>query len=424
MSRLTNTQKLLLGCAAVFVALVCCLAGAAGGFLGRQAMIASGRPPSSDVEEQFEIFWEAWNTAEKHYVDPEAVDPEGMTYGAIQGMLDALGDVGHTRFLSREEVMLQVSDITGQFQGIGAEVSIRYGRPVIVAPFDGSPAQRAGIRAGDVILKIDGEDTAGMSVTRAVQLIRGPKGEAVELTVLHEGETQPMEITVVRDVIKIPVVSWQMVPSREKRASYIAHVRISQFAATVDEDLAAALEGARNQGAQAIILDLRNNPGGLLDQALDLANQFLESGVVVLQEDREGKRKAYEAKPGGLAVDLPLAVLINQGSASASEITAGAVQDNERGVVIGTTTFGTGTILQTFQLSDGSAVLLAVAQWLTPDGREIKGRGIEPDILVELPVGTSPLRPGSEAEETWEGLVGSQDVQLLRAIEELSAEVP
>jgi carboxyl-terminal processing protease len=423
MSALTNTQKLLLGCAVLSIALVCCLAGAAAGFLGRQAMIASGRPPS-DVEEQFEVFWEAWNTVERHYVDPEAVDPESMTYGAIQGMLDTLGDVGHTRFLSREEVMLQVSDITGQFQGIGAEVSIRYGRPVIVAPFDDSPAQRAGIRAGDLILKIDGEDTAGMSITRAVQLIRGPKGEAVNLTVLHEGETQPREIIVVRDVIKIPVVRWQMVPPKDDGASRIAHVRISQFAATVDEDLAAALQEARNQGARAIILDLRNNPGGLLDQALDLANQFMDGGVVVLQEDREGDRKSYEAKPGGLAVDLPLAVLVNQGSASASEIFAGAVQDNGRGAVIGTTTFGTGTILQTYQLSDGSAVLLAVAQWLTPDGRQIKGRGIEPDILVELPVGTSPLRPGSEAEETWDDLAESQDSQLLRAIEELSAEVP
>ncbi len=423
MSGLTTVQKVLLACAVAVLAVACCLGGAVAGFIGRQAMIASGRPPE-DVQEQFEIFWEAWNTAAEHFVNPEAVEPQAMTYGAIQGMLDALGDVGHTRFLSPEEMMFQVSDITGEFQGIGAEVSSRYGRPVIVAPFDASPAERAGIRAGDIILKIDGQDTAGMSVTRAVQLIRGPRGEPVVLTVLHEGESQPTEITVVREVIKIPVVSWQLVPAEEGGERLIAHVRISQFAATVDEDLAQALEEVRARGAQAIILDLRNNPGGLLNQALDLANQFMEEGVVVIQQDRDGNRKEYAAKPGGLATDLPLVVLVNQGSASASEIFAGAIQDNERGTIVGATTFGTGTILQTFQLSDGSAVLLAVAEWLTPDGREIKGRGIEPDTLVDLPAGVSPLRPGSAAERDWASLVEASDAQLLAAIEALKPKLP
>ncbi len=290
--------------------------------------------------EQFSVFWQAWNTAQRNFVDREALDDQALTYGAIRGMVQALGDEGHTAFLTPEELERQQTDLSGTFMGIGAQLGIRDALPVIVAPFDGSPADQAGVKAGDIIMKVDGEDVTSMPLNDIVQKIRGPEGTVVVLSLLRPEETRSLEVEITRGEIKVPAASWAMVPGTD-----VGLIRLSQFSANLLDDVTAAIEEAEAAGASALILDVRNNPGGLLEQAISVTSQFLEDGDVLLEEDASGDRKAYAVEPGGLATDIPVVVLINPGSASSAEIFAGAIQDQERGTLVGETTFGTGTVL-------------------------------------------------------------------------------
>lgn len=373
-----------------------------------------------DVAPTFSVFWQAWNLVEQHYVDRSAIDATSMTYGATSGMLDSLGDAGHTRFLSPEARQEQQEALAGRLEGIGAEIGLRDGRPTIVAPIPGSPAQQAGIRAGDVLERVDGQDVAGLRLDQIVRLVRGPAGTSVTLTVLHAGETQLTDITVVRAKLTVPSVSWARLSGTE-----VAHVLITQFAEQASEELVTALAAARSSGATALILDLRNNPGGLRDEAIDVASQFLSEGTVLVEQDAQGKRTEFSVKPDGAATDMPLVALINEGSASAAEIVAGALQDHQRARVVGATSFGTGTVLSLFELTDGSGILLGTEEWLTPHGRRIWHRGIEPDLPVALPVGAFPLIPREETSLPPEQLQASDDTQLLRALQELrGAPVP
>jgi carboxyl-terminal processing protease len=382
----------------------------AGYFLNRPAPAAC--PERQEVCEEFAVFWEAWRLARERYVEPEALDPAVMTAGAVNGMLDTLGDEGHTRFLSAEEAQEWDESLRGSFEGIGAYIDVRDGQTVIVAPIEGSPAERAGILAGDVIVAVNGESTSGWGVDELRTAVRGPKGTDVTLSVVHPGETDPVDVVITRDEVIVPSVTWRMLPDD------VALVRLSSFDDNAGNELRDALSAAQEQGARAVVLDLRNNPGGLLDQAIEVASQFLPRGTAVLiEESREGARETTTARGGGVALELPLVVLINENSASSAEIVSGALQDAERAVLVGETTIGTGTVLTPFRLSDGSRLLLGTQQWLTPEGRLIRRQGIEPDELVVLAPEVPPLSPAEAAQLSADELRASDDLQLTRAIE-------
>lgn len=374
-------------------------------------VLAGSTPAPEDRPEEFEVFWQAWGLVQENFVDREALDPTTMTYGALRGMVQSLGDAGHTAFLTPEERQRQQTDLSGSFSGIGAQLSVRDQLPVIVAPFDGSPADQAGVKAGDVIMRVDGEDVTSMDLNDIVNMIRGPEGTEVELSLLRPDENRSVTVTIVRGEIDVPAASWAMLPE-----TTIALIRLSQFTANAEEDVVAAVEEAQEAGATAMIVDVRNNPGGLLDQAIAVTSQFLVDGNVLLEEDADGNQRAYEVEEGGVGAELPLVVLINPGSASSSEIYAGAVQDHDRGELVGETTFGTGTVLEPFELQDGSALLLGTRQWLTPDGRLIRGQGIEPDHVVTLPIEADLLVPREIESMSMEELAESEDLQLLQGL--------
>ncbi len=365
---------------------------------------------------QFDVFWEAWNLVQRNFVDRTALDATQLTHGAIRGMVDALGDTGHTSYLTPEQREARLTSIQGRFTGIGAQLGEEQGFPIIVAPFDGSPAQKAGIKPGDVIVAVNGEEVTGLTLTEIAEKVRGPADSQVTLTLFRQEENRSLEITVTRGEITIPAVSWAMVPETQ-----VAVIRLSQFSAQAKDEILAAVTGAKAAGATGLVVDVRNNPGGLLDQAISVTSQFLPGGNVLLEEDAEGNRTAYTVEAGGQATDLPLVVLVNPGTASSSEIFAGAVQDQQRGQVVGETTFGTGTVLQPYTLQDGSELLLGVKQWLTPNGRLIRNQGIQPDEVVELPLGSDLLTPLVFRDMSLEEIRTSQDTQLQKALELLDA---
>lgn len=387
----------------------------AGLFIGNANLISPCIVRTANQPDQFAVFWEAWNLVQRNFIDQEALDPTRLTYGAIRGMVEALGDTGHSGFLTPQEHEERVTSISGRFTGIGAQLGEENGLPIIVAPFDGSPAQQAGVKAGDVILEVNGEDVSELSLTQIAEKVRGPAGSQVTLTLFRPEETRSLDIVVTRGEITIPAVNWALIPNTQ-----IGLIRLSQFSEQATEQIVEAAQAAKAAGATSLIVDVRNNPGGLLDQAIGVTSQFLTEGNVLLEEDAQGNRIAYPVRSGGQVADLPLVVLVNPGTASSSEIFAGAIQDHERGQVVGETTFGTGTVLQPFTLEDGSELLLGVKQWLTPDGRLIRNQGIQPDMVVELPLGADLLSPAEVGDMSLEEIQASGDTQLQRAIELLT----
>jgi len=367
-------------------------------------------PPNAEAN--FKLMAEAWNTIERIYVDRKATNPQQMTYGAISGMVDSLGDTGHSRFLTPEMLKQERNLTRGSFEGIGAEVQMKNGQLVIVAPIDGSPAQKAGLKAGDIILKVDDQVVSGLPLSQAVERISGAAGTRVKLTILDPRTTTARDISLVRASITVRNVTWQRLPGTS-----VVDLRIATFSTGVTEDLRKTLRNIEREGMTGLILDLRNNPGGLFDEAVSTASQFLSTGNVLLEKNAVGKTHPVPVRSGGVATSLPLVVLINGGSSSGAEIVAGALQDAHRARLIGEKTFGTGTVLQTFSLSDGSALMLAIEEWLTPDGHVIWHHGITPDVAVSLPSEATPLIPTTERELTAEELRKSEDVQLLQALD-------
>jgi len=385
--------------------------------LDRQVLAPSVAPNTipSDALTEFRLIGEAWNTIQQVYVDRAALEPRRLTYGAISGMMDALGDTGHSHFLSPEMVQQQHNFTQGEFEGIGAEVQMKDGRVAIVAPIDDSPAQQAGLQPGDIILKINGDDMTDLPLNQVVQRILGPAGTPVTLTILNPTSERTTDVTLVRARIVLHPVTWHRLPG-----TTVAHVRIAAFSQGVSQALETALTDIQQQGLTAVILDLRNNPGGLLNEAVGVASQFLKDGNVLLEKDAQGQVTPVPVRPNGVATDIPMAILINGGTASASEIVAGALQDAHRATLLGETTFGTGTVLKEFRLSDDSALLLATEEWLTPGGRLIWHQGISPDVTVSLSEDTAPLHPEAERRLTAGQLRASGDEQLLRALNLLS----
>jgi len=363
----------------------------------------------------FGLMAEAWNTIQAHYVDRPAVKPTAMTYGAISGMVAALGDIDHSTFLSPEEIKRQEEFTHGRYKGIGVEIKMKDGHVTIVAPFDNSPAQKAGIQAGEVILAVDGKNVAGLTLRQVVKRVSGPVGTDVKLLIRNPQSGLTREVTLTRAEVTTENVTWIRLPGSD-----IDHLRIAAFSETVTQSLIKTLAAIARDAPQGIVLDLRNNPGGVLANAVSTASQFLPSGNVLLEKDAKGEITDVPVEKGGAALQIPMVCLVNGGTASAAEIVAGALKDHHRARLVGIQTFGTGTVLQQFPLSDGSALLLAVKEWLTPDGKTIWHKGISPNLEVPLPAGASPLTPLEVRGMTARQLQQSKDRQLLEAMALLS----
>lgn len=388
--------------------------------LDRRALIETGfaAPGSGEKHLDMALVEQAWRVIQAHYVDRSAIVSRKLTYGAISGMVDALGDTDHSVFLTPAMVAEERSSLRGEFAGIGAEVKKKNKHLVIVAPLDGSPAEKAGLRPNDVILKVDGVDVASLSLQKAVQDIKGRPGTHVSLTILSPKTEQTRMVTLTRARIHVQSVSWQMIPGTS-----LADVRIAVFSKGTSQELQNALSDARKGGADGAVLDLRSDPGGLFAQAISVASEFLHGGNVVLSKNVHGKVTPVPVKKGGGKFDLPMVVLINGGTASAAEIVSGALKDAKRAELVGEKTFGTGTVLQEFPLSGGSALLLAVREWLTPDGHSIWHVGIVPNVKVALPESDSALIPLEMKGMTKPQVQASSDVQLKRAMQLLRKQI-
>lgn len=385
--------------------------GLGGGYL---AALQLTTPCPLDRQEcaAFANFWRAWDLAEDNFVDPTALDPQKMTDGAISGMLDSLGDTGHTRYLSAEDAQSERESLSGRFEGIGAYIDVVNGQPIIVQPIEGSPAERAGLRPNDRIMQVDGEDVRGVTVEELRTMVRGPRNTSVTLTVIHDGEAAPVDISIVREEIALKSVSWRMLPGS------VALVQVNRFAEQTGEEFAQARRELEAQGARAVVLDLRNNPGGLVSELVDVAGQLLPpESTVLLEQERDGSRSPYKTARDGSPLALPLVVMVNENSASAAEILAGAIKENGRGRVIGAPTFGTATVLRPFDLPGGAQLRIGTSEWLTPKGEEVRGVGIQPDELVALPAGSAPLTPREAAELSEQALRTGEDAQLARALQ-------
>ncbi len=319
---------------------------------------------------------QAWNTIFNDYVDKTKLDADALSRAAIKGMVEALDDP-HTAYIDAETYSLTVGSFQGKFEGIGAQVGIKDKQIVVIAPLPDSPAAKAGIKPGDTIMEIDGKSTSGMSLEEAVAKIRGPKGTSVSLLILHEGENTPVRFEIVRAEISLSSVNFDM-------RDNIAYIRISSFSERTNEELTPVMEDIASKGASSIILDLRSNPGGVLNTVVDIASRFLKEGVVVNVVDNQGKQSSLSVKQGGATTDLPMVVLVDNYSASGSEVLAGALQDYHRATVAGTKTFGKGSVNILRRLDDGSGIYITTARWLTPNGRLIEGEGLDPDVELKL----------------------------------------
>jgi carboxyl-terminal processing protease len=319
---------------------------------------------------------QAWDLLQKNYVDKTKLDPVKMAQGAIRGMVDAVGDP-YTEFFSPQSYQSTMVELTGLYQGIGAYIGKKEKQIVIIAPMPGSPAEEAGLKSGDMVLKIDGESTAQMNTEEASQKIRGAAGSKVLLLVGRMSEKEPFEVSLVRREIRVDSVKSEM-------RGQLAYIRIQQFILPTTADFKKALVEAYQKGAKGIILDLRDNPGGILSEAVDVASQFLTRGIAVKIVDKDGIETVQKVKPGGIAKDLPVIVLVNGGSASASEIVAGALQDNGRAKLAGEKTFGKASVQNFVKIDDGSAIKITTAHYYTPNGTLISGTGLTPDYPSEL----------------------------------------
>lgn len=328
----------------------------------------------------YSLLWRTLQLVKEKYVD-RPVDEKKMMYGSVKGLVESLGDA-HSAFLDPDENKRFHSDLEGNFDGIGAEIAVREGNLTIVAPLDNSPAERAGIRPLDLIVKIDGEDSLDMSVEEAVTKIRGPKGSQVKLTVLHKGENDTVEITITRESIKIESVKSEIKTVNGKKVVYL---NLTRFGPDAKQAFANAVNQNVNQGIAGIILDMRSNPGGLLDAAIDISSFWLKQDQVALKEvDANRNESLYFSRGPGQLANIKTVVLINEGSASASEIVAGALQDHKLATLVGAKSFGKGSVQDLIDLPGGGALKITIAKWLTPNGKSIDKQGIEPDVKVEM----------------------------------------
>lgn len=333
------------------------------------------RDLNNDVN--FNLFWQVWDMLEKNYVNRDKLNEKEMLYGAIHGLVASTKDP-YTIFMDPNEAKTFDDDLAGTFEGIGAEIGIKKDRLVVIAPVPDSPAEKAGVRAGDFIAGINGSSTQGLSTDQAVRLIRGTKGTEVKLMIIHSGEDKPIEIKIIRDVIKVKSVKTEM----RKDGLYV--ITISNFNNDTDVLFDDAVKDIQAKKPKGIILDLRNNPGGYLETAVNVASSWVESGVIVTERFADTKENPYDARGNAFLKDYATVVLVNQGSASASEIVSGALQDYNKATLIGKQTFGKGSVQVLETLKDGSSLKVTIAKWLTPKGNNINEKGITPDKTIDL----------------------------------------
>lgn len=367
----------------------------------RPSVSITNNLPPKEINIDFKLFWDTWDLVSRSYLDKKTIDPEKLFYGAISGMVSALGDP-YTVFLPPEQQKFSKDELTGSFEGVGIQLGFNKDkRLVAIAPLSSTPAEKGGIKPQDLILKIDDKETTNLTLPEAVGLIRGTKGTQVTLTILHEGETEPQSVVLTRDtiIVKSVEVSYKNTSSGKK----VAIIKLTRFGERTQDEWNAVVADILSSNAEALVLDLRNNPGGFLEGAVFVASEFLDGGNVVLQENNEGKQTAFKINRVGKLTRLPMNVLINKGSASASEIVAGALQDRKRAKLIGEKSFGKGTIQEAQDLAEKTGIHITVAKWLTPNGRWVNDSGgIESDVIIE-----------SDKEDT------TKDPQLEKALEML-----
>jgi len=346
---------------------------------------AASAGPNSET---FGVFWEAWRTLQDAYYGT-LPDERQMTYAAVRGVLSTLDDA-NTAFMDPEEARLWNEGIQGRFEGIGAVVEEwPEGGVLIAGTFEAQPAREVGLLAGDVILEVDGQDVSEMALSAAIALIRGPSGSTVRLRIWRQSSQETFDVDVVRARIRIPVVESRMLEGR------VGYLRLTEFTADAADEVQTALQALTILEPSGLVLDLRGNPGGLLTSSIDVASFFVE-GSIVTERTKSGEETSYSATARPLIGKIPLTVLIDQGTASASEIVAGAIQDNGRGLLVGTRSFGKGSVQTPAVLSDGSMLRVTTARWFTPEGRAIHGEGLEPD--VEVGITNEDLETGRDAQ--------------------------
>lgn len=350
----------------------------------------------------FGIVWETWQVVKDAYLRAADVSNQALIHGAASGLVQSLKDP-HSIFLPPADSKKFAEDLNGSFGGIGAEIGIKNETLTVIAPLKNSPAEKAGIRSGDKILEINATSTVNLSINEAVKLIRGPKGTEVKFTIGRSGSEKPLKITVVRDTINVPITEWKM------KENQLAHLQLFTFSENSPQLMKKAIEEIKAAGAKGIVLDLRNDPGGFLESAIQIASFFVKPGDnIVFEEFRSGKKNVFNSTGDQVAKDIPLVILINSGSASASEIVAGALRDNLGTKIIGEKSFGKGTVQELKNLHDGSTVKITIAHWVLPGGLQIDKNGIEPDIAIK---------------PTDEDIEKKNDVQLAKALEILREQV-
>ncbi len=341
--------------------------------------VAGQNPPPQFQDVDFNLFWDVWSRLEQKYVDKSKIDRQNMVYGAVSGLVKSLKDP-YSEFLPPAETKQFQEDVRGSFEGIGAEIGMRKGILTIVAPLKDSPAERAGIKAGDKVLKIDDTVTADLMLDEAVRLIRGLKGTEVRLTIIRDSFDKTQEFKIIRDTIRVKVLT------TETRPEGIFIIKLNHFTENAAFEFRKAVQEFFRSDSKKIVLDVRNNPGGFLLVSVDIASWFLPPGETVARERfADGSEDMYRSSGYRLLEKVPMVVLINEGSASASEILAGALRDTKGVKLVGMKTFGKGSVQEVQPLPDGASLKLTIAKWLTPKGEEINGIGLEPDVKVELP---------------------------------------
>ena len=355
----------------------------------------------------FSLFWETWEKVEQKYIDEAKLDPQKMFYGSIKGMVAALGDP-YTFFLTPDENKQTKDELGGKFQGIGAQLGLKENRIVVIAPLKNSPAEKAGLKAGDLVIKVDGESTKEWTLTQTVSKIRGEKGTKVTLTIERTGVEK--DFTITRNEINVPSIELTFENGKGKS---VAHLKLNQFGDNTNEEWDKTIEtiAARwnNSQISGMVLDLRGNPGGYLESAVYTASEFLDQGLtVVTQETTDLDSQVYKVRRAGKLLDIPLVVIIDQGSASASEILSGALRDHKRAKLVGMKSFGKGSVQEALDLTDGAGLHVTIAKWILPEGDWINGTGIEPQIKVENTV------------DEGNTITSDTDKQLKTAIEELT----
>lgn len=358
-------------------------------------------PEGMSADFDYNLFWKVWSTIKQRHV-AQPVSDKDLFYGSIKGLVQGLDDP-YSVFLEPDLAKKFLEDISGRFEGVGIEIGIKDNRLTVIAPLPNTPAYRAGLRAGDKIFSIDEKDTMGMSLDEVVYLIRGPQGTPVTLTIWRDGDSRTQDIEIIRDVIEIKTVSWEL------KGNNIAYIQISHFSEETWKDFQDIVHVVLRANPNGLIIDLRNNPGGYLDTAVNVAGYWISKDVVTISRDAQDKEIKYRSSGRGELSHLDTIVLVNEGSASASEILAGALQDYKEGTVLGGQTFGKGSVQELESYRDGSALKITIARWYTPLGRSIHEEGITPDIEVEM---------------TFEDYDLERDPQLDRALEILGGIPP